>query len=62
MLENKTSEKISLDSLSELTGFPVEVIVKELFSAREFPSTDGVSLAELRQAMLEYINETMLQE
>ncbi|HLT22540.1 MAG TPA: hypothetical protein VKZ84_03820 [Bacteriovoracaceae bacterium] len=59
-LSNNGSEaksKISLDALAKLTGFPVEMIQEEVFSGK---STSEVSLEELRSAMLNYIDSTML--
>lgn len=49
--------KISLEALAKLTGFPVEMIQDEVFSGK---STSEVSLEELRSAMLNYIDSTML--
>ena len=62
MLENKTQDQelISLESLSNLTGFPVEMIRKELFNS-DLPE-EKVSLAELRKAMVSYIDATMLED
>lgn len=58
MLESN-NEVIKLESLAELTGFPVELIKKELFKNEEI--TDGVSLDKLREAMTDYIDATMLE-
>ncbi len=58
-LGNLTEEqKIPLDSLSSLTGFPVDFIKKELLLEE-----DQLSLAELRRSMLSYLesNSEMLQ-
>lgn len=43
-------QKIPLDSLSTLTGFPVDFIKKELLL-----DEDQLSLAELRRSMLTYL-------
>jgi hypothetical protein len=52
-------QKIPLNSLSNLTGFPVDFIKKELLL-----EDDQLSLAELRRSMLAYIenNSEMLQD
>lgn len=52
-------QKIPLDSLSTLTGFPVEFIKKELLL-----EDDQLSLAELRRSMLTYLetHSEMLQD
>ena len=54
-LEAKT-EKVSLETLSKLTGFPVEMIKDEVFNGE----MGDVSLDELRSAMLTYIDSTMM--
>lgn len=58
---NKESkdEIVSLKSLSDLTGFPIEMIKKELFDGSEIKEND-MSLEELRLAMMSYIDKTML--
>lgn len=59
-LGNLTEEqKIPLNSLSQLTGFPVDFIKKELLL-----EDDQLSLAELRKSMLAYMetNSSMLQD
>lgn len=69
MLENKLEESlgskdnqemVSLESLADLTGFPVEMIRTELFKSEL--SDEKVSLSELRKAMVNYIDATMLEE
>ncbi|MEX0797981.1 MAG: hypothetical protein WD025_00960 [Bacteriovoracaceae bacterium] len=62
MLENKErdQELISLESLADLTGFPVEMIRKELFKADV--TDERISLGELRKAMVNYIDATMLED
>ncbi len=52
-------QKIPLDSLSKLTGFPVDFIKKELLL-----DDDQLSLAELRKSMLAYMetNSEMLRD
>ncbi len=48
-------EKVSLSSLSELTGFPVDFIKKELLIEKEEP----ISLNELRTSMMSYLESTV---
>jgi len=63
MLENKVnkdSEAVSLDSLSELTGFPVELIKRELFEGQL--GEKELNLEDLRAAMMSYIDKTMLDD
>jgi hypothetical protein len=64
MSDNKTSfcadgrsSKVSLETLSKMTGFPVELIKEELFRGS---SSDQVCLESLREAMLSYIDSTLL--
>lgn len=52
--------KISLEQLAELTGFPIELIQQELFTG--VSSEDGVALEDLRAAMLNFIDSTLLQQ
>jgi hypothetical protein len=54
------ANKISLNTLAEMTGFPAELIQQELFSSQETAENEGVSLEELRKAMLSYIDSAML--
>ncbi len=62
MLENTKStqdtDTITLESLSDLTGFPVELIKSELFEGSL--ENNELKLGELRQAMMSYIDKTML--
>ena len=51
--------KVSLEMLSKMTGFPVELIKEEIFKGE---GEDQVSLEELRSAMLSYIDSTMLMD
>lgn len=62
MLDQNANEQelVSLDSLAELTGFPVEMIKSELFNNSSL-ETEKVTLAELRKAMVSYIDATMLE-
>jgi len=62
VLEKSTNEQelIELSSLADLTGFPVEMIKKELFDSSL--DSEKISLAELRKAMVSYIDQTMLED
>jgi hypothetical protein len=64
MLDNKVitekNDDVTLQSLSELTGFPIEMIKSELFSGIE--NIDSIQLEDLRSAMMSYLDETMLVE
>ncbi len=53
-------KKVSLEKLSEMTGFPVELIQQELFLGQK--TKEGVSLEELRKAMLTFIDSTLLSD
>ena len=46
-------EQVPLESLSELTGFPVEFIKKELLLDGE-----NVSMSDLRQSIVRYLETT----
>lgn len=51
--KDSENEKVTLASLSELTGFPVDFIKKELLIDHE-----PVSLSELRKSMMAYLEAT----
>ena len=48
------SEVVSLGTLAELTGFPVDYIKRELFLDGE--TTEGLSVEDLRAKVLAYLN------
>lgn len=50
--------KVSLETLSKMTGFPIEMIKEEVFKGQM--TEQEISLEELRSAMLSYIDSTML--
>lgn len=52
---------VSLQSLSELTGFPLDVIKKELFLESEISDDDLIPIGKLRELMLGFIDKTLLQ-
>ena len=55
------SKKITLSALSEMTGFPVELIQQELFMGKS-PVEGEVALEDLRAAMLNFIDATLLKD
>jgi len=55
----EAQELVSLESLAEMTGFPVEMIRKELFNSEL--TEEKISLEDLRAAMVNYIDATMLE-
>ena len=55
----KSEEKVNLNRFAELTGFPVELIKNELLVDT---NQDDINLEDLREAMLQYLNKTMLTE
>ncbi len=57
---NETNKKVSLTELAAMTGFPVELIQQELFMGQQ--NEEGVSLEELRAAMLNFIDATLIQD
>ena len=59
-VEKVPSKKISLEELSKMTGFPAEMIEKELFTGQS--SDEEISLESLRAAMLNFIDSTLLDE
>lgn len=59
-VETAPAKKVSLDELSKMTGFPVEMIEKELFVGRT--ENEEISLESLRAAMLNFIDSTLLDD
>lgn len=53
-------EKTSLAELSKLTGFPIKLIKDELLLSQD--ENQDVSLKELREAMLKFIDQSFLEE
>jgi hypothetical protein len=58
--EGDSNKKISLAMLSEMTGFPMELIQQELFLGKA--EGGEVALEDLRAAMLNFIDATILEE
>ena len=59
-LGTENNKKVSLAALAEMTGFPVEMIEQELFMGKK--NDEGVSLEELRAAMLNFIDSTLIND
>ena len=57
---NEANKKVSLTELAAMTGFPVELIQQELFMGQQ--NDEGVSLEELRAAMLNFIDATLIDD
>lgn len=55
---DEEQEMIALESLASLTGFPVELIKKELFNGKL--EEGEVSMSKLRSVMADYLDSTML--
>ena len=53
-----SKSQIDLNELARLAGFPVELVKKELFS--ETLDSNEMSLQDLRDAMMRYLDSTML--
>lgn len=58
-MNNSTEERVNLDSFAELTGFPIELIKNELLFDQ---NQEDIDLNDLREAMLKYLNKTMLED
>ncbi len=57
---HEATKKVSLTELAAMTGFPVELIQQELFMGQK--NDEGVSLEELRAAMLNFIDATLVDD
>ncbi len=55
---SEDTEKISLETLSQLTGFSSELIKRELL-LDEAESNQDISLEKLREVILKFINQEM---
>lgn len=55
----ESKEEVKLSALSDLTGFPVDFIKKELMLSEG--GTEEVTLNELRSKMLKYLDKTMME-
>jgi hypothetical protein len=53
------SENFNMQALSDLTGFPIEMLQKELHLTAE-DIENGISLEILREKMLNYVDQVML--
>lgn len=53
--------KVNLSEFASMVGFPVELIKKELFESGNASNKeqDQISMDELRQVMLKYLDNTM---
>jgi hypothetical protein len=60
-LEATNEDFVSLETLSQLTGFPIEFITNELFEGSKLEGSE-VRLDDLREAMLKYVDSTMILE
>lgn len=52
--------KVNLFTLAEKTGFPLDLIKKELMLSGE--GVEDIELTELRHLLLRYIDQTMIEE
>ncbi len=63
-LDESSKDFISLDQLSELSGISKKHILKELFLSgaekSDSDDQDKVSMSDLRDAMIKYLDKTML--
>jgi hypothetical protein len=60
MNTKEENQVVDLNNFANLVGFPVELVKKELFNSNE--EGKEVTLNELRQAMLTYLDNTMLND
>ena len=58
-----TEERISFESLSQMTGFSVDLIKSELLANEpELDTEEGLKLDELRGLMVKLVNSSLLSE
>ena len=54
------SQMFTLADFAEMAGFPVELVKKELFLDEHFKDDEPLPLPVLRQAMVSYLNKSMI--
>ncbi len=57
-----TQQTVSLSKLAQMAGFPEELIVEELLLGDNLKERGSVHLSDLREAMVRYLNNTMINE
>lgn len=57
MNSDKENTQVSLATLAEMAGLPVDLVKKELFKGEE---VETCSLDQIRSAMISYIDSEML--
>lgn len=55
---NNEEQRVNLSELAELSGLPLELVKKEL--VLDGGDSDNVSLDQVREAMLKYLDSTMM--
>ena len=59
----ENTEKVDLNTFAAMAGFPTDLVKKELFEDdKAVESNDEISLEALRDAMVNYLNQTFLDE
>lgn len=57
MKSERETNKVSLEVLAKMTGFPIEMIQEEIFKGQDHKE---ISLEDLRAAMLSYIDTAIM--
>ena len=60
MAEQSDQENVNLNEFAKMVGFPTELIKKELFN--NDVDSNELSIEDLRDAMLKYIDNTMMKD
>lgn len=58
---SSAQETVSLSQLSDLCGFPVDFIKRELLLDVSLDESDQISMEKVRLIAAEYLNRTMIQ-
>lgn len=59
--QSALQQKVSLSSLSEMTGFPIELLKKELLLDGKTDPEEALPLNDLREAMVKFLNKTLVE-
>lgn len=57
---SSSAEVVNIEDFAQLVGFPADLIKKELFNSTI--DQESITMDQLREVMLKYLNSTMLED
>ena len=57
---NSKADVVNIEEFAQMVGFPADLIKKELFESQE--DQGSITMDQLRDVMLKYLNSTMLED